>query len=203
VPDDPYQGLLVQKGGRGFPYLAFLDAGGQVLARQRGRSVEAFEATLAGPVRSFREARDLAATGDPDALRKLFLLRIELAHFEDFEKARAEMAQLEGLTDAEKQKVEKDLVAQEFNRIYTAMRSVSDAPDAGAKCAAMLEKGRVPTGRDETLYWFFVAKYAETEKNAELLEKSIAGLERTADRDRRAGAMIPQLIEALERIRKG
>ncbi|MGH7152014.1 MAG: hypothetical protein ACREIU_15020, partial [Planctomycetota bacterium] len=48
LKEEPYPELLREKGGRGFPYLVFLDSDGGVIARHDARrTVEDFRATKA------------------------------------------------------------------------------------------------------------------------------------------------------------
>ena len=78
VGSDPYQGLLQEKGGGGFPYLAFLDDKGEVIAAHDGpRTLEAFRST-AGTVREYRDLLEKAESGDAEAKTALFFCRIDL-----------------------------------------------------------------------------------------------------------------------------
>ena len=87
VPGDPDQGLLYEKGGRGFPTLAFLDADGHMVAKQRGRSAEAFNATLEGAVQDFFALQERAKK-DKDARLELLKKEVELGRIDDFDKMR-------------------------------------------------------------------------------------------------------------------
>ena len=44
IPGRKYDRLLSKKGGRGFPYLVYMDSEGNVIGHPAGRSVKAFEA---------------------------------------------------------------------------------------------------------------------------------------------------------------
>ena len=46
IPERENDGMLQEKGGRGFPYLAVLDAEGNVVAKVQQRSVDGFRSTV-------------------------------------------------------------------------------------------------------------------------------------------------------------
>jgi hypothetical protein len=71
---------MSEKGGEGFPYVCFLTAEGDVLAKPSYNklTVEGFQATLADEVRAYLDLQHKAATGDEQAVVEFFLMRFEL-----------------------------------------------------------------------------------------------------------------------------
>jgi hypothetical protein len=200
IDGEPNDDLLRRKGGSMFPFLAFLDTDGKVLALPRGRTVEVFRATLEGDVAAFRELKAKAATGDPDARRALFAKRVALRHFEDFDAAREELAELEGLSDEERAELTQALVDQEFNLILGSVRSEADAADAGERCLPMYRAGRIPAGSLACYYWFFLATQAVRASDAERLREAIDRIE--ASGHPKADEYLPKLRAALEGLEK-
>ncbi len=201
IDGNPHENLFREKGGSMYPYMAFLDAEGHVLAVQTERSVDGFRKTLDGDVAAFRALCEQAAAGDADARRALFAKRVELRHFDDFDAAHAELAALAGLDDATRAKLDQQLVDQEFNLILGTARSAEDAPAAGARCLPMWQKHRIPSERFAPYFWFFLASDAVQQKDADRLAEAIGKLEATGSP--RAETYLPALRQALAKLRAG
>ena len=77
VEGEQYPHLLREKGFVSFPSLCFLDADGKVTVRMPQRDVASLAAVRAR-LGELADLRDLAAEGDEDAARKLFLCEVEL-----------------------------------------------------------------------------------------------------------------------------
>lgn len=198
VEGDEHQDLLRQKGGAAFPYLAFLDAAGNVIARPKERTVDAFHDAVEQDVAAWHELV-AAAENDEDAAARLFEKRVEFGHFDDFEAARAEMARHGSLSPARRARLEQALIAQEFNRILGTVRGEAEAAAGGARTLPMLEKGRIP--KDQGLafyYWAFLAQHAVESGNADLLGRCIEQL----DGHSRARPLLPRLKKAYEGLQK-
>lgn len=196
VEDDKYQNLLSEKGGMGFPYLAYMDADGNVIAKPGGRSVQAFEATLSGAVVEFQQLKDAAADGDEEAQRNLFVKQVEFQHFASVDDARKAMAKVKGLSDEQSKRIESMLTDQEFGAILSSVRSLNEAAAAGKKALPMLKAGRIPGGNNSLYFWLFIGKHAEAEKDAELLKRAISELEG----NRRAARLVSDMKAALEKM---
>lgn len=201
VESDPHQDLLRKKGGTGFPYLVFLDADGNVIAKPGGRSVSAFEQTLTGDVKDWFALVERADGGDEAAQAELFVKRVEYGHFDDPIEARALAKSIKGLSDEERQKIDQLLVNQEFNAILGSVTTIEEAADAGRRTLPMWKAGRVPTGDTLKLYyWVFLGKHAEEAKDAEVLGAAIEALEGMR---RAPKPMLDEFRAALAEIKKG
>ncbi|MBK8974516.1 MAG: hypothetical protein IPM29_01180 [Planctomycetes bacterium] len=200
VPDDPYQQLLSQKGGSGFPYLAFLDADGNVIAKPGGRSVEAFQTALDEDVAQWYALVSRAEQGDEDAKRDLFVRRVELQHFDDVEAARAMMAGL-GLDEATTARLDQALTEQEFGAILGKLAGPEDAAEGGRLVAEMRAKGRIARGSTAFYYWFLLGTHAAETKNVELLEEVVETME--SSDDRRTKQLAARFRPQLDELKKG
>jgi hypothetical protein len=199
VDGDPHPNQLREKGGSSFPYLVFLDAAGDPIARPDGDGVDALRDALEGPVAAFRQLVDAARDGGDEARARLFRRRVELGHFLDFEAARREMAAHAALTEAERRTLEQQLVDQEFNQILGTAKGIEDAARAGAQTRPMLDKGRIPTSGSLPLYyWAFLGQHGAASKDAALVERAIAGLRPIP----RGKSIADQLQKVLDGLRK-
>ncbi len=199
LPDAAYPNLLSEKGGSGFPYLAYLDAEGNVIGKPAGRSVEAFQETLDGPVAEFLALQAKAADGDADAQRELFVRKVELGHFAgDPAAARARLEGMDGIDEATRERLGQALTEQEFQQILGSVSDASQAAAAGAKVAEMFRAGRIATGSTSLYYWFFLGSYAEDQKDAELLGAVVENLRG----NQRAARLLPRFEQALEALKK-
>ncbi len=171
IKDKQYDNLLGQKGGRGFPYFAFLDAEGNVIAKHNGeRNAEGFGASAKQAV-AFVELRTKADGGDKTAKVEFFMKAVEIGYFTrvDAEKRAKEMTDL---TDEQKKKVDQALVGFEVQDIAAAVKDDATKIEAGKKFAEMKKAGRVPTGeQDIQPFNIFIMDYAYSIKNATLFEE--------------------------------
>ena len=78
VDDEPYPDLLQEKGGTGFPYLAVLDADGEVIAPHNGaRTVEAFAKTVAAAAK-YQGLKKRFESGDQEAAADYLKVGLDL-----------------------------------------------------------------------------------------------------------------------------
>jgi hypothetical protein len=199
VEGDEDQDLLRQKGGSAFPYLAFLDAQGHVIAKPKERTVDSFHDAVEQDVATWFELVSAAEGGDGEAAANLFEKRVEFGHFDDFEAARAEMTRHESLSPARRARLEQALIAQEFNRILGTVRGEAEAAAGGARTLPMFEKGRIP--KDQGLafyYWAFLSQHAAETGKTELLGRCIEELGAHS----RARPLLPRLRKAYEGLQK-
>jgi len=199
LPDAPHPDLLRQKGGRAFPYVVFLDATGNVIAKPKVQTLDALREALERDVQEYRDLCELAASGDADAVRRLFALEVEFQHFADPEQARAAMAEIEGLSDEERARLEQILVEQEFNAILGRVTTEEQAVEAGRESLPMLEAGRIPKGPNAPYFWAFVGAHAAAKKDVELLERAISGLRETGTAGERFLGRLERALGALRR----
>jgi hypothetical protein len=114
VQGDKYDGLLREKGGTGFPTLAFMDEAGEVLAKQPGaeRTVPAFSGTLA----KVTELRALERQ-TPVAVADIALLRIDLGAITSLEAARKALAPAGKLSEPQQKRADASLLKLEASEL--------------------------------------------------------------------------------------
>ncbi|MBI3270289.1 MAG: hypothetical protein HYZ53_14865 [Planctomycetes bacterium] len=182
VPTDPYQNLLEEKGGNGFPFLAVLDAEGGVLAQHDGaRSAAAFEATVTkaqATAKELDELRKKADGGDEAAKIDLLLRQCELGHVKP-DQAKARLAELKNVPKEKQAKLDGFLANGEVMQVAQSMdgKDPQKMLEAGKKFAEMRKAGRVPT--DEQMFqvfWILTLGYAESQKDAALFEEGLNAL---------------------------
>lgn len=177
VSTDPHQKLLQEKGGRGFPYLVFMDQDGNVLAKHEGpRNVEGFSKT-SEKVQSFLDLKKKAESGDKDAKVDLLIVQIELGHFKADE-ARNRAKELKDVPPEKQKRIDSALANMEVMEIVqTVTRDRATRIAAGRKCLEMKKAGRVPSGDQETqIFWILIMDVAEEDKDAALFEEGLNAL---------------------------
>lgn len=122
VDDEPYPQLLSEKGGRGFPYLVFMDAEGDVITpHNKARSVDAFQKTL-DEVKELLRLEEMAKQGDKSAETPLFIAKVKLGRY-NFAEASAKRKKLPGESKTQKKEIDGllfdlriDSILQKVNR---------------------------------------------------------------------------------------
>ncbi len=179
IESDPHQDLLQKKGGKGFPYLVFMDSEGNVVAPHQGqRDAAGFEASLAKAA-AFMDLKAKADAGDKAAKAEFLVTQLEmgampLSEFEEKIKEAGELskdlqARLEGVR-----------ANAEFSEI---LQSIGQKPEneavaeAGAKLVEMKKAGHVPAGEQEfSTFHSILLEYAFTQKDAAMFEESLGAL---------------------------
>jgi hypothetical protein len=177
VEGDAYQDLMREKGGRGFPHLAILDANGDVVAKPDSRDVPGFVAAVADG-KQFLALRSKENPTVEDRI-ELLGLEIKLGNY-DLAKAREAAGEIEGMTDAQKAKVEDAIFPLEVMAVVPQTRQPTPEQKvaAGKAFAEMFRAGREPT--DQGLmqpFFIFMLDYAEAEKDVELFRSALGKLE--------------------------
>jgi hypothetical protein len=188
VEGDKYPDLLTEKGGRGFPHLAILDAGGNVVAKPPSRTVEGFQTALA----EGRKLADLKAKKDPTAAEQVDLLILEIGLGGlKFDEAKERAGAIKGLDEELEAKLAQGLLPLEVRSLLPAGRN--PAPElriaAGKTFAEMFRAGRIPAD-DESIqpFFIFMLDHAEAVKDAELFRTALGKLtERFGDNPRAKG----------------
>jgi hypothetical protein len=192
IKDDKYQGLLQEKGGRGFPHLAFLDEEGNVLAKPAKRSVAGFTETLTTAVPEFFALKKKAATGK-DADKAAFLMRrFELGHLDPAQMTKAigkgtilnpeQIKQITGkLAEAKVAKITKGV----------NFRDESTFGPMAKKLLALEKSDGLPPGSPGLNAWFIIMGDAHERKDAK-------GFERALNAMKKGGASNPRFVKAQE-----
>ncbi|MBI2264272.1 MAG: hypothetical protein HYU64_03740 [Armatimonadetes bacterium] len=206
VKSDPYQNLLAEKGGDGFPYLAFMDAGGNVLARHDGpRTVEGFKETALA-ANDFLSLKAKAAKGDKQARYRLLVAQLELGQLTSAE-ARKKLDEMKYLTKEQRDVIIIGPLANLEVREIGSSTITSDKAsreEAAKKFLEMKKAGRLPTGSRETqFFWITIMSYAETEKDAVLFEEGLNALKARFASNPRAQKFFEEKEALLQKLKEG
>lgn len=199
VEGDPHQSLLTDKGGRGFPYLVYMDQEGEVLAQPKERSVKGFDATL-GAVETYRTLKARVEKGDESVAGEYFLARLSLGQLKLAE-AKAEAKEVK-LTEEQAQKLDKLLLNLEVDEATATVRSREKLLEVGGMFRKMWQEGRVPTGNSALPFWYFIIEVAITEEQVELATKALAEFEQRFGEGKRWKRNIKTWKKKIEAIGK-
>lgn len=197
-----YPRLLSEKGGRGFPYLVFLDAEGDVLIKVSGsRNVDGFKKD-SEKLKSLLALKEKAASGDAGAKFDYLIVRIDLGllSVEEAQKDRDSMR----LSSAQVKKFDKAFVGLKIAAMLAKVRSREAAVDAGKQFAAMLKKGMTPSNPDSREWRNFmgyIMLYAEDEKDAGLYEDAFDRFKAQFGENKRYAGKISQMEKKLEDLK--
>lgn len=189
VQGEKYPRLLSAKGGRGFPYLVYMDAEGKVAAKVNDRSVKGFS-ELGASLRKYAELMKKQAGGDKTVAKDIWSMKIKLGKFTTAQAARDALKAIEGLSDGDKQAMEQQLTDLD---IADVLKTVGRGDRAGqlavaTKFAGWAKAGRVPTSGSRVFFPFWQAclGHAEQNKDVELFEKGLNVLKRKFGKNQRA-----------------
>ena len=177
VPGDKHQNLLMEKGGMGFPYLVFLDAEGNVLAKHEGaRDADGFRET-GKKVRAFLELRKKAETGGPGAKLDYLIARLDLGHAKVGD-AEREVGGLGTLSAEQKARFEVALTNATILETVRAIQNDEGAEQAGKKFYEMYKAGKAAPTSDDAVqaYWILLMDCAEEQKDAVAFEAGFKAL---------------------------
>jgi hypothetical protein len=184
----PYDKLLQEKGFRGYPTLAFMDAEGNVVGKPNDRTVKAFGQSR-DALMAIDSIRALAEAGDMKAKVQLLFLEFALGNI----KAGALTSGIEGL--AEHATPEQLLEAKQIGldaRIYDLYVAGSRDANSGSneKLVALLNAGELPTpgSRACSVFWNSIGVHAQKLGDAALLRRVAAGMRADLASDGRSQA---------------
>lgn len=200
LPDEPQPLLLREKGGQAFPYLAVLDADGQVVAHPQGRTLADVQAAIETEAPAFLQLAERARSGDEAAARQLLVRRIELDQFADFD-ATYSALDAAGLAEPELTRLRGILAEQEFNLILGTVTDQRQAAAGGARALPMFRAGRVVAGPLASYYWGMLAAHAIEARDAKLLAELVAQM-KSSD-DARVRGLLPRFERALQGLDGG
>jgi hypothetical protein len=200
VEGDAYQTLLQEKGGRGFPYLVWMDAEGNVLAKQGDRSVEGFDKTRK-TLQAFLPLEAKAAKGDKEAGVDALIAGIELGRY-DADQAKERLGKL-GTIPADKQKaIDGLLVNLEVDGMMAEVGSPLQAVEVGRKFLAMEQAGRVPTGRAARTFYALILEVHAADKDAPAYEAKLEIMTKLLEGDRNAARLLKRFADTLEKLKQ-
>ena len=181
VASDKDQNLLQEKGGRGFPYLIWMNEKGDKLMDVSGRAVEAFN-SVAEKLIAWNTLKKKAAEGDDEAKKDLFVTEVEMGVI-DAAAAKAKMEELK-LSDEQKKRVAGVLCNSEAQTILQGVRNDEQFTDAGRTFIKWRKDGKWPTDeRVLTTVWQGVMKAAEADGDPESFEAGLNWLDERYGKD--------------------
>ena len=205
IENDKYGNLLSEKGGGGFPYLTFMDAKGNVIAKHQGpRRVSAFKTTGARAA-AFLELVKKAKGGDRPAQIDLLLMRLDLGHLDEKE-AKKEAAKIGKMPADKEEKFQVALSGFAVREILEHLpRSQEQAIKIGGpKFAAMRKAGRPSPEADDLFqpYWIITMLYSEEQKDAETYELALEALKKKYEDSPQAKSFLDQAAETLKELKE-
>ncbi|RMH04851.1 MAG: hypothetical protein D6702_02080 [Planctomycetota bacterium] len=200
IEGHPYDNLLREKGGRGFPTLQFMDADGNTLAVQSERTVAGFERTLAELTRLLDLEKRVAA-GEKGLENGLFLARFRLGRI-SYAEAREQAGRLKDLTAEQKRELAALLLDGEVQEIISgAGRDPEKIAAAGRRLKELLAEGRMPSEKIRPMMWSFLLRYADQEGDADLYARALAWYQEQYGDEPRAESFLKRLQERLKELR--
>ena len=183
IEGEPYPKLLRQKGGTGFPTLAFLDADGDLLVKYSGaRDVDGFSAT-GEKVRAYLELATHAQQGEQGADLDLFVAGITLGKFK-LANARTKARAFQDLSAEQTKRLQGALLNLELIEGYRASyRDKEAAVRLGAQWFAMAKDDRLPTDPvAERYFWTLIERYGVSQGDIKAKRMAKAALKKASRR---------------------
>lgn len=204
VQTDPYQGLLKDKGGTGFPFLVFMDAEGNVLLPHNGaRSMAGFEKT-SKDVLSYLKAKAAAEKGDRSAKIDALLIEMDYGKTkqEDGETKLKELGELSA--DQTKYLEQIRFNGQVEAEVKGAGRDKTKVIAAGKRFLEWHKAGKGPTNdRFFDSFYIYILDFCESEKDAKTFEESLNILKKKYGDDAGAKRFFDAKNEVLKKLKEG
>ncbi|MBL7008826.1 MAG: hypothetical protein ISR76_07490 [Planctomycetes bacterium] len=191
----------MQKGGRGFPTLQFMDAEGNTLAEPAGREVKDFEATLK-QLAELEDLRARIAKGEKGLEAKLFLAELEMGKY-GFEEAKEKAKQFPKLTAEQKKRVAKLLLNAEVNDLLGKITSEEAMLETAVRMKELLDEGRIPDGEAGDGFWSILMDWADRNSDAGVFEKALAALKAKYGEEEGAKAYFDRQEARLKEMKEG
>jgi hypothetical protein len=191
---------LREKDGTGFPYLIFMDESGEVLAKQRERTVAGFK-------KSQRALALLAGLDKPNLSKDkpvaaaIYIAKLELGKFELAEATtRAKDLELD-----EKQKIvfDREITNLSVADLYAKARQNRDYASLGAKFVDMKKAGKIPTGAWGRNFWSQIMNFAQTKRDVKLYEEAYGKYKALLGGDKRYQRLFERYDAVLEALKNG
>jgi hypothetical protein len=166
-PDDD---LLSQKGFSGFPSLAIMDAEGEILKKDVGRSVAAMGSAV-DAVQAYSLLKTKAAAGEKGLDAKLFVAEVKLGKI-DVSEAKKQLGKFK-LSGDDKKLLDGLIFDKELAGWFSEARSGSTTPaDFFKKIYGAYKAGSRPSDDEQSqfTFWNFLLQGAETAGDAEAFE---------------------------------
>lgn len=200
VQTDKYQNLLQEKGGRGFPYLIWMDEKGEKLMEASARSVESFNSD-ADKLVAWTTLKKKAAEGDEQAKADLFVTEVEMGVISPAD-AKSQMEGLK-LSDDQKKRIAGVICNGEAQELLQGVRNDEQFTEAGRTFIKWRKEGKWPTDeRVLTGVWQGVMKAAEADVDPESFEAGLNWLKERYGNDPRNKQAFENWAATLEKLKK-
>lgn len=198
VDGDPHQDLLRDKGGTGFPFLAFLDEQGKVLAKPSERTVAGFRKVLD----QLQRIQNLAAQAktDPKAAAELLLAQLQLGSV-PYAEAQQRKAALTEVPSELQPQLDQALLDLEFSHLMTTSRDKAAYAAATEQLVARFRSGKRPTGEIARALSTRIMAYASEHKDPDLYEQALTALEQVIGNDKRFTKTLEMLHQQLQSLK--
>lgn len=199
ITDHPHDGLLSEKGFRGFPSLAFMDAEGNVLARQSDRTVAGFRTTLAA-VHKFTALKERVAKGEKNLGFALLAAEWELGTLE-WEPLKERISALGKLSKEDQAKADQMLLDAEVLHLSSTVRNAEALQAAGERLNAMMAAGYAPGPRAELNFWSILLRWADEREDLAAYERAAAFMKARFGQDPNMAEAVKSLDERIAELR--
>lgn len=197
VDGEAHASLLREKGGTEFPYLAFLDADGNVIAKEKQRTVTGFRASAATIAR-MRELTPKAVT-EPAAAAELLAAQLQLGAIA-FADAKPRAATMPELPPATHQHLAQALVDAEVDQLITQSHGKAATDAASERLLAMLAEQHIPSGDTARLFFSRVLFAAGERRDVAAYRAALSGLKQQIGADRRFTKTIEVYEQQLQQM---
>jgi hypothetical protein len=212
VREDDYQDLMQKKGGRGYPYVAFLDDKGEVVAAgstlppadkpaDKPDSAVAGWTTTLRDLTQWRESKRKVDGGDKSARKALLLAELALGKT-NAKDVRARLKDIGTLTKDERGRIDLALVNLDARDLVEQSQTRAGLMTAGKKLVEMKQTRRIPTeGYLPIQFWTALVNYGIEIRDWRLCEDSIGEFKKGAKDQPALLKTVETLEDTLRRAR--
>ena len=205
IPDREHDSMLRDYGGRGFPYLIYMDADGNKIGQPQGRDVESLKKGAA-QAQSLLELRAKVAGGDTSLAADLLVAELELnvLTYEEAKQSRdALVAPKKGKRKwkAKIGQIDALLVGLEVDSLLAAAgRDVDARAELQKTFYQMAKDGKVP-GKFNRGFWYAAMEEAKAQKDADIFEQGYNAHLEAYGSNSRAKPMLDKLKQELKDLK--
>jgi hypothetical protein len=175
-----------------------MDENGDVLAKPAGRSVDGFTETFE-VLDDWRVMKAKFEAGDEKVATDLLLVELQLGQI-SFPEAKTRREALQKVSRRQARTLDEILINAESQHI---LKTFADAVAAAPKLQEMNEAGRIPTGTDGVNFFDALLKYASSQKDARMFQKTLVDMKRRYRKDRKLKDFLEAKDQELARLRRG
>jgi hypothetical protein len=201
IPGEKYGDLLEQKGGTAFPWLVFMDAGGEIILEHEGpRSAEEF-AKSGAKAKDWLSLKDKADKGDKAAKIDFAILQLGMGKIK-VDEAQKTIKESGEPSKEQAAKLEAELTNAEIREAVMALRSDEQAAVLGKKFYARYKEGKPTPTADNAYqsYYILVMNAADEAKDVETFSKTLKSLKEKYGAMPGAGAFFEEREKRLKEL---